>query len=144
MEIATGYFARAKQYAEKGYALVTIAKVSPWFLPKGLNVYPFGCFAPTKEILALKDSPDKYTRLYKQEILSKLSPVQTFRSLYLIAQQEKTDKVILLCYESPDKFCHRHLVAEWLTEKLGQRVEECTLSKKSGQYSLSEESEASN
>lgn len=136
MEIATGYFAKAKQYAEKGYALVSIAKVAPWFLPKGLKVYSFDCIAPTKGILALKDAPDKYTLLYKQEILSKLSPVQTFRSLNLIAQREKTDKVILLCYESPEKFCHRHLVADWLTDNLGIKVEEVALTKKPEQQDM--------
>ena len=25
-------------------------------------------------------------------------------------------KIILLCYEKPGDFCHRHLVADWLTK----------------------------
>ena len=28
----------------------------------------------------------------------------------------KLDSVILLCYEKPGDFCHRHLVADWLTK----------------------------
>ena len=28
----------------------------------------------------------------------------------------QSDQIILLCYEKPDDFCHRHLVAQWLTE----------------------------
>jgi len=25
-----------------------------------------------------------------------------------------TDRIILLCYEKPADFCHRHIVADWL------------------------------
>ena len=25
----------------------------------------------------------------------------------------KNFDIVLLCYEKPDEFCHRHLVAEW-------------------------------
>ena len=31
--------------------------------------------------------------------------------------------IVLVCYEGPSKFCHRHLVAEWLN-KYGYDVEE--------------------
>ena len=29
------------------------------------------------------------------------------------------DKVILLCYEKPTDFCHRHLVADWINKYKG-------------------------
>ncbi len=29
------------------------------------------------------------------------------------------DKVILLCYEKPAAFCHRHLVADWINKHKG-------------------------
>lgn len=41
MEIATGYFARAKDYADIGYALVSIALKAPRFLPTNLNLSYF-------------------------------------------------------------------------------------------------------
>ena len=143
MVLATGYFAKAKQYADMGYALVSIAKVAPWFLPKELKVYPLDCLAPTDEILALKDSPEKYTPRYQKEILAGLKPTEIFRKLWLIAHQELKDKVVLLCYESPEKFCHRHLVANWLNDKLGQKVEEVSFEKKTEQRSLFGEEESS-
>ena len=31
--------------------------------------------------------------------------------------------IALVCYEAPDKFCHRHLVADWFN-KAGYRCEE--------------------
>lgn len=136
VEIATGYFARAKAYAERGYALVSIARVAPWFLAKELRVYSCDCLAPTDEILDLKDNPDEYTPKYCHEILGHLKPTEVFHYLWMIAHQEDTDKIILLCYESPEKFCHRHLVAKWLTDSLGQKVEEFNLAKKPEQRSL--------
>ncbi len=127
MEIETGYFAKAKTYAEMGYALISIARVAPWFLAKELNVYSFDFLAPTDDILALKDQPDKYTREYRREILGKLKPTVVFHKLWLIAHQEQKDKVVLLCYESPEKFCHRHLVADWLGDGLGREIREIVL-----------------
>ena len=128
MEIATGYFAKSKAYAEKGYALVSIARVAPWFLAKELRVYSCDCLAPTDEILDLKDNPDEYTPKYRHEILGHLKPTEVFHILWMIARQENTDKIVLLCYESPEKFCHRHLVAEWLWDKLGRPVREVDIS----------------
>lgn len=32
--------------------------------------------------------------------------------------------IILLCYEKPGRFCHRHILAEWIKEKAGEEVEE--------------------
>ena len=136
MEIATGYFAKAKQYAGMGYALVSIARVAPWFLAKELRVYSCDCLAPTDEILDLKDNPDEYTPKYRHEILGHLKPTEVFHYLGMIARQEDTDKIILLCYESPEKFCHRHLVAEWLTDNLGIKVEEVALKKKPKQQDM--------
>lgn len=130
MEIATGYFARAKSYAEMGYALVSIARVAPWFLAKECNVYSCDCLAPTDEILALKDNPDEYVPKYRREILRNLKADDVYHRLYMIARQENTDKVVLMCYESPEKFCHRHLIAEWLTNNLGRRTEEVSLPSK--------------
>ena len=32
--------------------------------------------------------------------------------------------IVLLCYEKPGRFCHRHILAEWIKEKTGEEVEE--------------------
>lgn len=136
MEIATGYFAKAKAYADMGYALVSIAKVAPWFLPKVLTLDSLPELAPTDAILALKDAPEEYSRRYASEILSNLRPSDVYSALHKIASVHRRDKVVLLCYESPEKFCHRHLVADWLNDNLGIKVEEVALTKKSGQQDM--------
>lgn len=32
--------------------------------------------------------------------------------------------IVLLCYEKPGRFCHRHILAAWLTDTLGLEVSE--------------------
>jgi len=38
---------------------------------------------------------------------------------------EIPDGAILLCYERPDEFCHRHVLAEWVQSHTGVIVTEC-------------------
>lgn len=59
---------------------------------------------------------DEYTRLYQEEVLSKLDPGEVYAEL--------GDDAILLCWERPGAFCHRQLVAGWFEEKLGASVPE--------------------
>ena len=33
------------------------------------------------------------------------------------------DSIVMLCYEIPSKFCHRHIVAEWLRLDYPEMVE---------------------
>ena len=124
MEIATGYFARAKDYADDGYVLVSIAKVAPWFISKNLKLNSLSILAPTEDILALKDRPSEYEKRYKEEILRHLSQTDTYQKLFKMTRESGSDKVVLLCYESPEKFCHRHIVAKWIEDGLGKVVSE--------------------
>ena len=51
--------------------------------------------------------PDEwYVEKYNDTVLSALNPAEVL--------QDIGDNKILLCYENPEKFCHRHLVAKWL------------------------------
>lgn len=125
MEIGTGYFAKARNYADAGYALVSIALKDPWFLPSTLKMHKLPELAPTEEILGLRLNPEVYKEEYFKQILK--SPLEIYSKIYAIAQEEKKDKVALLCYESPEKFCHRHLVARWLSNHIGCTVKEIEL-----------------
>jgi hypothetical protein len=49
---------------------------------------------------------DDYIKNYYKEVLDKLDPTEVYKEL--------GEGAVLLCYEAPDKFCHRHLVSEWL------------------------------
>ena len=57
--------------------------------------------------LAKTGEYDKYTLAYTKEILQKLDP---HKIIVLIKN------TIILCHEVPSKFCHRHIVAQWLRD----------------------------
>lgn len=67
--------------------------------------------APTYSILKMTNSDEEYTRRYKAEILAKLD-IQKF--LDQVRQITNGRNVALCCYEKPDEFCHRQLLAEHL------------------------------
>lgn len=56
-----------------------------------------------------------YVQEYWNQVLQKLNPEEVY---------QKLDNSILLCYESNDKFCHRHIVAAWFEILLGVKVPE--------------------
>ena len=127
MEIATGYFAKAQSYADDGYVLVSIAKKKPWFLPDGLELHEEKRLAPTDEILSLKDNPVEYEKKYRNEVLRFWNPHEIYCSLYGWMVAHNAKKVVLLCYETPEKFCHRHIVAKWLSDGIGLEVKEASV-----------------
>jgi hypothetical protein len=59
---------------------------------------------------------DFYTEQYYKEVLSRLDPKQVY--------EELGENAVLLCYERPNSFCHRHIVADWLEKELGIKVKE--------------------
>ena len=124
--IYTSYFAKVKKLDESGYCPISIAVKSPdWFIGPSLKQ-----LAPSWSILSeYKETGDtaRYIQRFHEEILSKLDPEQISKVIWKIAH-ESTPLIfpkipVLLCYESPEKFCHRHLVAEWLTNS-GIKVKE--------------------
>ena len=74
--------------------------------------------APTWEILSEYKKTNNvrlYTERYLAEILFDLDPQQVY---------EELKYSVLLCWEAPDKFCHRRIVAKWLEESIGVKVPE--------------------
>jgi hypothetical protein len=53
-------------------------------------------------------------------ILKELDPEEIYRDLRLMGGEDP----ILLCWESPNTWCHRRRVAEWLEEALGIEIPE--------------------
>ena len=52
-----------------------------------------------------------YMTEYYKQVLSKLDPQEVYDMI--------PDGSILLCYEEPDEFCHRHIFAFWIELFLG-------------------------
>lgn len=109
VKIYTGYFARHQSYENP----VSIARKTPnW-----AKVPSYIPLAPDWSIIKIQD-PSIYTEKYYETVLNKLDP----RKVVLDLLQRHGNNVTLLCYEKPTDFCHRQIVAKWLSESLGIEV----------------------
>lgn len=121
--IYTSYFSKLSKFGERfpeGFSTVSIAAKSPsWY--KGakckLLAPKYWFYAKYKK----DGDSDFYTEQYNKEVLNSLTVNDVVTRLRVLTRD--ASNIILLCYESPDKFCHRHLVAEWLN-KNGYECEE--------------------
>ena len=60
---------------------------------------------------------DYYVKCFKEHVLSTLNPARVVADLYYqIGKAPCSCDIALVCYEKPTDFCHRHLVADWLTQ----------------------------
>jgi hypothetical protein len=62
---------------------------------------------------------EAYIKAYKEEVLAKLDPQKIFDDL--------GENATLLCWENSSAFCHRHLIADWLSQSLGIEIKEFVL-----------------
>lgn len=110
----TGYFAKLKEYVEAGYTPVSIARYAPPFY-HGLE---YKKLAPPPDILndykygEHKGDTDVFLGRYMSEI-AELDAKKVVKELEELTNV-KEDKIILLCFEKPRDFCHRHFAAAWL------------------------------
>ena len=122
MKIYTSYFAKTKELEELGLFPVSIAyKTPPFFKNPSFG----GSCGPTASILyEYKKNPDKerYIRRYKDECLVIWKDPQIL--IDGLKYVSKGKDVALMCYEKPGDFCHRHLLADFLNEKLGLDIKE--------------------
>lgn len=128
----TGYFAKLRTYEKAGLIPIAICGGIPnWY--KGLwykKLAPkWSFFNEWKNGTEHKGDNDYYIQHFNNEVLDKLSVSLVVEDLQKIANTKDTDKIILLCYEKPGDFCHRHLVADWLTEN-GLKTIELKIRKK--------------
>lgn len=65
-----------------------------------------------RKLLAVFNAGDN-RRITLVVILEPMVRDRVVRMLEIVAEAPR-DRIILLCYEKPSSFCHRHLVAEWL------------------------------
>lgn len=78
--------------------------------------------APSEGLLSLHRNVKgfegaRFVEAYKRETLSRLNPLEIYDHL--------GNGAILVCWEGPRKFCHRHIVADWLMENInGLKVSE--------------------
>ncbi|MCM1361744.1 MAG: DUF488 domain-containing protein [Clostridiales bacterium] len=106
MKIYTSYFGNLKKLYAAGIEPIGIARWQPkWFFGRNMKH-----LAPTAYMLSDSCSQEDYVKLYG-EILKHLDLEQLKRDFETIGHD-----VALCCYEKPDDFCHRHLLAEYLNK----------------------------
>ena len=118
MKIFTSYFDNLFNIGE--LVPIGIAGISPPEF-KGLE---YKRLAPKRFIYdnyIQSGDEEKYSKDYFQFVLDRLNPEQVIKELNNLSGGKD---VVLLCYEKPYKFCHRHLVAKWFKTELNIEVEE--------------------
>ena len=66
---------------------------------------------------------EQYTIEYI-ELLNRLEEIQSVYEFYSNIEIEEEKEVVLLCYESGEKNCHRHILADYIKEKNNIVIEE--------------------
>lgn len=127
MKIYTSYFGNIRRLNEAGIFAVCVAIGKPKYLnlPQIINV------APTRYMLSDACSYEEYLRLYDQ-ILARQNAQQVVKQIEALSGGRD---VALCCYEKPGDFCHRHILAKWITDNTGIEVKEFgVIEKKKAKY----------
>ena len=133
MKVWTSYFAKIDKLRLLGFNdFIAVSGYIPEFYKEAMNNNPLKKFVSFRRILEFspkkdwffewkngKFGNDEYIKLYKETVLNKLNSEQILKEL--------KENSVLLCYEKPNDFCHRHLIAEWLREELNIECSEVDL-----------------
>ena len=107
--IYTSYFSKAGKILPDR-RLVSISLTSP----DGFKGEFYRDLNPSPSLLSQYKSgnisEEEYEEQYTFETLSRLDPIKVYNDLKGKA---------MCCWESSEKFCHRHLVVKWLRKRLG-------------------------
>ena len=115
MTIYTSYFANWQKLRAAGVVMISVAAIPPkWFTGQQLN-HAAPKWSPVHE------SNVAFEWRYREETLRRINPSMFIESLERFSGGRD---VALCCWEKPDSFCHRHILAEWLTKKTGVEIKE--------------------
>jgi uncharacterized protein YeaO (DUF488 family) len=104
--------------------LRNIQRYAPNVVPVSISIYPpdwytgltYSKLAPKRNFFnewKINHDNDFYVKEFNKQVLSNLDPKEVAKELYEMSNQSD---LVLLCYEKPNEFCHRHLVADWLRD----------------------------
>ena len=121
LKINTSYYSKFKHFPISS-TLVSVSRKSPYWIP-GLNKFEklYPSWNLIKDFKNNLISINEYTDRYYKEVLNKISPELIIKYLKFVS---KNNFVILLCWEKPDQFCHRHLIATYIQENTNYIVNE--------------------
>ena len=119
--IYTSYFAKLSKLPANITPIAICGKSPEWY--KGIQ---YKKLAPKWSFFSIwKETHDNeyYIKHFNEEVLNPLNANDVINELYSLAGKNQDADIVLICYEKPGDFCHRHLVADWLTSN-GYPVEE--------------------
>lgn len=108
--IYTSYFGKLSQLPKNIVPISICGKAPDWY--KGAQ---YKKLAPKYDFfIKWKQTHDNdyYIRCFNEQVLSKLNPFTVIAELMQLSHGRE---FALICYEKPGDFCHRHLVADWLS-----------------------------
>ena len=117
--IYTGYYSKIKEYADSGLTLLSISRTKPEFAKSCIDIPQL---FPSDKILWDYKKGKIDDMEYTSKYLDQLNELGVDRIIKMI--QIFGDNVVLLCWESPEKFCHRHILADYINKNSGVVVEE--------------------
>lgn len=122
----TTYFANIKNLPPNAIPVSICGKA-----PQGWNGLEYKKLAPKWSFFSVwketKDN-DYYIAHFNKEVLEPLNIIRVTTDLQVLLPYEIREQMqnavwnddkfhlALVCYEKPNDFCHRHLVAEWLSQ----------------------------
>ena len=112
--IYTSYFGKLKSLPENIIPISICGKAPDWYT--GLQ---YKKLAPKLDFfMKWKENHDNdyYTECFEERVLKPLCADQVVMELKHLCDKSYWNDVdiCLICYEKPEDFCHRHLVADWL------------------------------
>lgn len=125
--IYTSYFSKVKALAGQNPNLVfvSIAGIIPnWFDNSLVEIIKFEKLIPKcdwmyewceKFLTDLRSDESQlwYTNKYYETVLNKLNAKEVYDELLMLSDHKD---IVLLCYETPEKFCHRQIVSKWFND----------------------------
>ena len=121
MKIYTSYFSALRKLPETIVPISICGRAPEKFYGIQYKILApkYGFFQEWKQ----NHDNDAYIREFYKQVLNPLSAKEIYRQLENLSGGMD---VVLVCYERPGDFCHRHLVADWLSKELGIEVKEYT------------------
>lgn len=119
--IYTGYYSKTKHYQEKGIYTIGISGKVPDFYEGEHWKDLAPRFSDFREWRKGNIDNMEYVQRYKSWLNTLDISLLRERFENLIKEHKN---IILLCYEKPETFCHRHVLADWIEENVKFRVEE--------------------
>jgi len=113
MQFFTSYFGKVNQIKQERPDMIFIS-ISRW--DRRWKGWKLKSLAPSEDLLRKYKkglcTKEEYTDIYIKQ-LDVHCPSYYYTHLY---EKFGNKDICFLCYERPDQFCHRHIVADWFTE----------------------------